>query len=141
MLRGMSVVAPLVGGLMIGAAAAISLGFDGRIAGVSGAVEGLARRDGGFAPRAAFVAGLLIAGVIGMVIAPDAIGGRVAPLWMVAIAGALVGWGARTSNGCTSGHGVCGIGRLSPRSLIAVPTFMLTAGSAVAVAHALGVTP
>jgi uncharacterized protein len=134
----MSVLAPLAGGILIGFAAVIALAFDGRIAGVSGVMSRLAARDGGGGFRAAFLLGLVVAGAGAALIDPAAIGGPVASWPLVAIAGLLVGWGTRVSNGCTSGHGVCGVARLSPRSLVAVATFMTTGALTAAIARALG---
>lgn len=115
----------LAGGVMIGVAAALLLLTHGRIAGISGIAGGLlsaTTRDRSW--RVAFLGGLLIAGLIGGLLAPAAVGGASAPL---AIAGGLlVGFGARYGSGCTSGHGVCGLSRLSRRSLVAVAVFMST---------------
>lgn len=115
----------LAGGVLIGVAAALLLLTHGRIAGISGIVGGLLSsetRDRSW--RVAFVGGLLIAGLIGGLLAPASAGGASAPL---AIAGGLlVGFGARYGSGCTSGHGVCGLSRLSRRSLVAVAVFMST---------------
>ena len=135
----MSVVAPLAGGALIGAAAAIALAFDGRIAGVSGALGRLVSvRDGrGF--RALFLLGLVLSGVVVALVAPRAIGQAHVGLPLVAVAGVLVGWGTRVGNGCTSGHGVCGVSRLSPRSLIATMTFIAAGAITVfIVQHVLG---
>ena len=115
----------LAGGLLIGAATAMFVLFNGRIAGISGIVAGLlvpARGD--IAWRVAFVAG--------MVLAPAAVvlfGAlprlRIDASWTaLVVAGLLVGIGTRYGSGCTSGHGVCGLSRLSPRSLVATATFM-----------------
>lgn len=134
----MSVVAPLAGGVLIGLAAAIAFAFDGRIAGVSGVLGRLIFGGDGRGFRFAFVAGLLAAGLAGAVLAPDAIGHSVAPLPAIAIAGLLVGWGTRVGNGCTSGHGVCGVGRGSARSVVAVATFMLTGALTVAAVRLAG---
>jgi uncharacterized membrane protein YedE/YeeE len=131
----------LVGGDMIGAAAAMLLVLDGRIAGISGIVGGLMRpARGEIVWRLAFIAGLLLAPL-----AWAAAGGGLprivvgAPAWLVVAAGLLVGFGSRLGSGCTSGHGVCGIGRASPRSLIATAVFMATAIATVFVTrHLLG---
>ena len=135
----MSVVAPLAGGLLIGLAEALALAFDGRIAGVSGVLGRLVFGGDGRGFRVAFLAGLLVAGLAGAAIAPSAFGARIAPLPAIAVAGLLVGWGTRVSNGCTSGHGVCGIGRGSLRSLVAVVTFMITGALTVTAVRLLGV--
>jgi hypothetical protein len=137
---GMSVLAPLVGGALIGAAAAIAFALDGRIAGVSGALGRLIFSGGdGRGFRAAFLLGLAVVGVLAAFAAPAAFGHGTPRLPIIAVAGVLVGWGTRVGNGCTSGHGVCGIGRMSPRSMIAVGVFMLTGGITVAIVRALGV--
>lgn len=115
----------LAGGTMIGGGAAILLLAHGRIAGVSGIVGSLlppAADDRAW--RLAFVAGLLAAGVIGNAVAPGSVGPPVRSLGLVAVAGLLVGFGTRLGSGCTSGHGVCGVARLSLRSLVAVATFV-----------------
>lgn len=119
----------LLGGLMIGASAALLLLLNGRIAGISGILGGLLAppsRETGW--RVAFLAGLVLAPL-----AYAGLGGRLPPVSLGAsapllvLAGLLVGFGARLGAGCTSGHGVCGIGRGSPRSLVATGTFMAVA--------------
>jgi uncharacterized membrane protein YedE/YeeE len=130
----------LGGGLLIGAGVAMLLLVDGRIAGVSGVVGGLLRpRRGDVGWRIAFVAGLvvapLVAGLGGQSLVPHIGASDV----VVALAGVAVGIGTRYGAGCTSGHGICGVARLSPRSLVATATFM-TAGFATVfvVRHVLG---
>lgn len=117
--------AALAGGLLIGLAAAAFILFNGRIAGISGILGGLlrpARGDVGW--RAAFLAGLLAAPVLyGMVAALPEVTVDAGTGTLVA-AGLLVGVGTRYGSGCTSGHGVCGISRGSPRSLVATAAFM-----------------
>jgi uncharacterized protein len=116
----------LIGGGLIGLAAALFLLFTGRIAGISGVVGGLlSPQPGDFGWRLLFVAGLLSGGLLAMAIEPSALAWD-APrsLGAVAIAGLLVGFGTRLGNGCTSGHGVCGLSRLSRRSFVATLTFM-----------------
>lgn len=116
----------LAGGLLIGAAAALLILLNGRIAGISGIVGGLLR-----APRAdrrwrlAFLAGLLLAAPLWRGVAPLPDVHPVAGGGAVLLAGLLVGFGTRLGAGCTSGHGVCGLARLSFRSLAATATFML----------------
>ncbi len=119
----------LLGGTMIGAASALLLLTHGRIAGISGVVGGLlpaTSRDRGW--RVSFLVGLLGSGVVAAWLAPAAIGHAVRSPALVAVAGLLVGIGTRLGNGCTSGHGVCGLSRLSLRSLVAVVAFMFTGG-------------
>ena len=115
------------GGLLIGSAAALLLVFSGRVAGVSGIVGGLIDRPrGDVAWRVAFVGGMVAGGAILMALAPGAIGAPVASPLVLVVAGLLVGFGTRLGNGCTSGHGVCGVARLSPRSLAATAIFIAT---------------
>lgn len=117
--------AGLQGGLLIGLAAALLFGLTGRIAGISGLLA-TAVRVGvpESAVARAFLAGLLSAGVVAVMIGktPAMLPGIGLPTLIVA--GLLVGFGTRLGNGCTSGHGVCGISRLSWRSLAATMTFM-----------------
>ena len=113
----------LAGGLLIGAASVWLLAANGRIAGVSGILHGLFAQPPGERPwRAAFIAGLIAAGFIWRLFAPAP--APVSSLLAMAVAGALVGFGTRLGGGCTSGHGVCGLGRFSLRSVVAVITFM-----------------
>lgn len=119
----------LLGGAMIGAASALLLLTHGRIAGISGIVGSLLPplpRAGDRGWRVAFVAGLLATGALAAAIAPQALAASPRAAWMVVLAGLLVGYGTRWGSGCTSGHGVCGVSRLAPRSLVAVATFMIT---------------
>ena|SRR5687767_2776391 len=114
----------LFGGVLIGVASALLLVTLGRIAGVSGVVGALFERPPDRAWRLAFVGGLLASGAIATLVAPSAIGVPPRSLALVVVAGVLVGFGTRLGGGCTSGHGVCGLGRLSTRSLVAVAIFM-----------------
>ena len=113
----------LAGGMLIGVAAAMLVLLSGRIAGISGIVGGLiAARRGDLAWRFAFIGGLLVA-PLAMIFYP--MSPRIdAGLGTLALAGLLVGLGTRYGSGCTSGHGVCGLSRLSPRSLVATAAFM-----------------
>ena len=119
----------LAGGVLIGLAATLLLWLTGRIAGISGIVGGvLMPRSGDVAWRAAFLIGLIGAGAAYLWLVPSAYTPRQGfPPLLLVTAGLLVGFGTRMGNGCTSGHGVCGLGRLSVRSLAAVLTFMATA--------------
>lgn len=134
-------ISALVGGLLIGGAALLLVLLDGRLAGISGIIGGAiqaARDDLGW--RAAFVAGLVIAPL-----AYGAAGGDLAPATValppatLVIAGLLVGFGTRLGSGCTSGHAVCGIARLSPRGIVATLVFMAAAFATVFVTrHLMG---
>ena len=134
-------VASFLGGALIGVAAVMLMAATGRIAGISGIVGGLLQRyrAGDFAWRVAFVLGLVLAPVLYRLFAelPES---RIDAGWaMLVVAGVLVGFGSRLGSGCTSGHGVCGVSRLSPRSLVATATFMTTGFVAVyVVRHLLG---
>jgi uncharacterized membrane protein YedE/YeeE len=117
----------LLGGLLIGIAASALLLVNGRILGVSGIVGGLLQpRASDTRWRLAFVAGLLVPplllGLSRAVEAPTFPGG----LWLTILAGLLVGFGSRMGSGCTSGHGICGMARLSKRSITATLCFMAT---------------
>ena len=113
----------LVGGLLIGLAVALMLLLNGRVAGVSGILGGLLTlRAGGALWRAAFVAGLVL-GALGYLSAADAPVSVLAPLPAVLAGGLLVGFGTRLGSGGTSGHGLCGMARLSRRSVAATATF------------------
>ncbi len=131
----------LAGGALIGASASFLLLYNGRIAGISGIVGGLlAPARGETRWRAFFVAGLLVGGLALTRLVPHAFGPAITPLPLLVIAGLLVGFGTRLGNGCTSGHGVCGIGRFSSRSLLATCTFVFTGLLTTFVcSHVLGV--
>ncbi len=132
-----SFVAPLVGGMLLGGAAGALLVGGGRVAGISGILAGAiaGARERGW--RVAFVAGLVIAGLVAALVAPGSAAASPRPLGLVVVAGLLVGVGTRLGGGCTSGHGVCGLGRLSTRSLAATLTFMGTGALAAVVASKL----
>lgn len=118
-----------IGGALIGLAAALLLAFNGRIAGISGIVGGLLPpRAGDMAWRLLFVAGLALGALLVRLSsgAPLAQTSGTSTL-MLALGGVLVGFGSRLGAGCTSGHGICGLARLSPRSMVAVGTFMASA--------------
>lgn len=130
----------LAGGALIGLSASLLLALNGRVAGISGIVGGLlVPTRGDVVWRALFVAGLVAGGIAAYLVSPESFDASGAPaLPLVALAGALVGLGTRLGNGCTSGHGVCGISRLSPRSLAATLTFMTTGALTVLVMRFLG---
>lgn len=116
----------LAGGALIGLAAALLILLEGRIAGISGIIGGLLQSPprGDSAWRLAFALGLVAAPLLYRAVAalPES---RIDAGWgMLVVAGLLVGFGSRIGSGCTSGHGVCGLSRLSPRSLVATLVFM-----------------
>lgn len=119
---------PLLGGVMVGLSATLLLWLNGRVAGVSGMLNGvLLPRAGDSAWRWAFLISMAVAAGLYTVLVDGAPQVRTNfPPALLIIAGVLVGFGTRMGNGCTSGHGVCGIGRLSFRSIVAVLTFMST---------------
>ncbi|MDZ7627038.1 MAG: YeeE/YedE family protein [Parvularculaceae bacterium] len=130
-----------IGGALIGVAAVLFMALNGRIAGVSGIVAGVlaplrGAEQGELSWRLAFVAGLFLAPLVYSLAAGEAIAFAAPhPLWAMILGGLLVGYGARLGSGCTSGHGVCGIARLSKRSFAATATFMSTAIVTVYVLH------
>lgn len=134
-------IASLIGGALIGLSAALLLVLNGKIAGISGIAGTLLGPPprGDRAWRLAFVGGLITAGVVASVFWPAALAVTIErPTLVLIVAGLLVGVGTRIGNGCTSGHGVCGLSRLSGRSLVATLTFMLTAVATVFVFNLLG---
>ncbi|MGB3294369.1 MAG: YeeE/YedE thiosulfate transporter family protein [Phormidesmis sp.] len=116
-----------VGGLLIGLSATLLLLFNGRIAGISGIVGGALKLNEDSRWRWLFIGGLLLGGWLyeGAIAPTPTPVSELAPVAML-VGGLLVGVGTRLGNGCTSGHGVCGLGRLSFRSLVAVLTFLAT---------------
>jgi uncharacterized membrane protein YedE/YeeE len=134
-------IASLAGGVLIGLSASILLLVHGRTAGISGVVGGALRPpDGDLAWRLLFLCGLIGGGLLIEVVRPSAFPMTFAasPTVLI-IAGLLVGFGTQLGRGCTSGHGVCGLGRRSTPSLIATITFMATGAATVFVArHLLG---
>ena len=130
-------IASLIGGILIGLAAVGMLLFTGRISGVSGIFGGLLNAErGDTAWRAWFIGGLMAGAVFMAFFRPDTLDivlnkSQIA----IIVAGLLVGVGARLGSGCTSGHGVCGVGRLAPRSLVATAVFMTTGALTVFVVN------
>ena len=118
----------LIGGALIGLAVAFLLLTNGRLLGVSGIIFGLLRPQRGQVEwRLAFVTGLLVGGCLLVLVYPEAFSlAADRSLGAVACAGLLVGFGTRLGNGCTSGHGVCGVSRFSGRSICATVTFIAT---------------
>jgi uncharacterized membrane protein YedE/YeeE len=129
-----------IGGTLIGSAVALLMLTTGRIAGISGIVDGLIGNAGGKGWRAAFVAGLILAPLVARLVGFTLPMPQMPASWVVIVgAGLLVGFGTRLGGGCTSGHGVCGMARLSPRSIVATLVFMGAAMVVVAIArHGLG---
>lgn len=121
-------VSAAVGGVLIGLSAVLFMALNGRIAGISGIVAGvLTPVSGEWAWRIAFVGGLFAAPFLVWLFSERPIVVFPHPLWLTIIGGLLVGFGARLGGGCTSGHGVCGMARLSKRSIAATLTFMVSA--------------
>ncbi|MCA1906910.1 MAG: YeeE/YedE family protein [Magnetospirillum sp.] len=130
----------LAGGALIGAAAVLLMLANGRIMGIAGIVGGVIQepRSADTPWRLAFLAGMAVPAVAATALGlfPASVP---AGMGMVLVAGFLVGLGSRMANGCTSGHGICGLARLSRRSMAAVATFMAVAGLTVyVVRHGLG---
>jgi uncharacterized membrane protein YedE/YeeE len=128
-MEGFTPWAALTGGTLIGLAALLLLLCNGRIAGISGILGGsLEPKRGDLLWRVLFFFGLLAGGLIMLWLWPAALDFRIdVSTPAVILAGLLVGLGARIGSGCTSGHGVCGVGRLAPRSIVAVAVFVSTA--------------
>jgi uncharacterized membrane protein YedE/YeeE len=122
--------ASLIGGLLLGVASAVFILINGRILGISGILGGLLPpKVGDISWRVAFLLGMLAAPTAFMALAPAGFASEPridAGFWTVIVAGLLVGIGTRYASGCTSGHGVCGLSRLSPRSLVATASFMFS---------------
>jgi uncharacterized membrane protein YedE/YeeE len=128
----------LAGGALIGISAALFILLNGRIAGITGIVGGLFKpAKGDVSWRIAFTLGLIIAPIVWLLFSPLPVITIDADYDLLIIAGLIVGFGARLGSGCTSGHGVCGISRLSPRSIIATLTFMGTGFLTVLIARHL----
>jgi len=130
-----------MGGILIGVSASAMLLLMGRIAGISGIVGGVVSREkDDVLWRIAFIAGLIIGGLVLRVVAPHLLQADIVrSAGALVAAGFMVGFGARLGNGCTSGHGVCGIGRLSPRSMVATIIFIVVGAAAVYIInHVLG---
>jgi uncharacterized protein len=133
-------VSGLIGGALIGLASALLMLLAGRLAGVSGILGGLLTEGRDRAWRLAFIAGLIVAALIGPLFGtPAAAHLSSSNLALYAAAGLLVGFGSRMGNGCTSGHGVCGFARVSTRSIVATLIFMGAAFVTVAIVrHGFG---
>ena len=132
-------IAGLIGGALIGLAAVSLMALIGRIAGISGIVSGLLKKPSSDTPwRAAFTIGLLGGAVLMRVLGWGQTPVIAASWPLLVIGGLLVGMGTRIGSGCTSGHGVCGMARLSPRSIVATLVFMAIAIAVVYVRRLLG---
>ncbi len=131
---------PLLGGALIGLSAGVLLVLTGKTAGVSGILEGVLRNEKGeWGWKAAFLLGLIAGGIVLRVAMPEALATTAPrPLALIGAGGLLVGFGARLGGGCTSGHGVCGMGRLSRRSMIGTLVFMVTGAVTVFLLRRLG---
>lgn len=132
-------VSAAIGGVLIGGSAVLLMLLTGRIAGVSGILAGAIRPGGGAgAWRLAFVVGLILAWPLVALTGREVAVPQLPGSWIVIVVGGLlVGFGARLAGGCTSGHAVCGIARVSARSLAATAVFMTVAIAVVAVTHHL----
>jgi uncharacterized membrane protein YedE/YeeE len=130
-LNSFSMVSSLVGGILIGTAAALLLWLTGHVAGISGIIGRLlfaVKKSDEVIWRALFVVGLVVGAklyYLGFAAAPA--GREYFPAWLLIVSGLLVGFGTSLGKGCTSGHGVCGLGRLSRRSLVATLIFLSVA--------------
>jgi uncharacterized membrane protein YedE/YeeE len=136
---GSSIAIALLGGALLGLGGALLLLSNGRLAGISGIVGGLfqpARGEWGW--RAMFVLGLVGGGAVFAALQPAAFMPARGPLPLLVVAGIVVGFGSRLGGGCTSGHGVCGLSRLSKRSIVGTVTFMLTGIATVALVYLAG---
>lgn len=123
----------LLGGMLLGVSALLLMLVNGKTAGISGVVNGLITpTKGNVQWRLLFVGGMILGGALAMkqfeLVSPDF---AQIPFAALVVGGLLVGFGTRVANGCTSGHGICGIGRLSKRSILATLVFMLTAAITV----------
>lgn len=140
-MEGFTPILSSIGGVLIGLAAVALLYFNGRIAGLSGILGGVLRpREGDTLWRAIFIVGLLVGALLVFWIHPSSMAIRVGVSdSAVILGGLLVGLGTRIGHGCTSGHGVCGVGRLAPRSLVASAVFFSFAVlTTYVVRHVLG---
>lgn len=131
----------LFGGALIGLSASMMLYYVGKITGMSGMLYGSVVKPGDSTPwKASFLGGLIVAGLIFNVYSPHKLAGHIdSSLWTMAVAGLLVGFGTRLGHGCTSGHGVCGVSRLSMRSILATLSFMIAGIASVYIFRNLGV--
>ena len=138
-MQSINVIPPLVGGALVGLSAGGYWLTHGRIAGVSGLCASLLDpMDRARGVKAAFLAGLVLCGALIATLTPSAFANTTSvPVAAVIVAGVVVGYGSRLGNGCTSGHGLCGTGRLSPRSLVAGALFTLGGASSLLLTNAV----
>ena len=131
----------LLGGVIIAISVSLMLLWNGRVTGISGIINGaLSPVKGDTAWRVLFIAGLVLGGLTLKAFNPIIFSGSLpTESWTVVVAGLLVGFGTILGSGCTSGHGVCGISRMSPRSLVATIIFIIAGVIAVAAFRYLGV--
>ncbi|MRG90968.1 YeeE/YedE family protein [Polyangium spumosum] len=139
-MQGFTPLPALLGGMLIGLSASVLLLWNGRIAGISGMVAGIVLPGSSErSERLLFLLGMLGGGGVLLALRPESFppAGSI-PISFAVAAGLLVGFGTRLGNGCTSGHGVCGLSRLSARSLVATLTFMATGILTVFLARTFG---
>lgn len=138
-MENFSPISALIGGALIGVSATMLMWLNGRIAGVSGVFSGVVLTEPGDGLwRLLFVVGLIAAPVVYSLSSGSAPAFEMTQGWpMVVVAGLLVGFGVRLGSGCTSGHGVCGLSRLSPRSMASVGLFMIAGMATASVASNL----
>lgn len=131
----------LLGGVLIGLSVSLMLLWNGRVTGIAGILYGkLTPTKGDTSWRYFFVGGLVLGGFVLSALKPEIFAGSLnAPTWTIPVAGLLVGFGTVMGSGCTSGHGVCGISRMSIRSLLATLAFMASGILSVYVLRSLGV--
>tara|TARA_B110001454_G_C12723306_1_gene436442 strand:- start:47626 stop:48048 length:423 start_codon:yes stop_codon:yes gene_type:complete len=131
----------LLGGVLIGVSVSLMLLWNGRVTGISGIVNGaMTPVKGDTLWRVLFIAGLFLGGLVMGQLNPKVFENTIASdIWTTVAAGLLVGFGTILGSGCTSGHGVCGISRMSPRSLVATVVFMAAGIAAVFIFRKLGV--
>ncbi len=128
----------LLGGGLIGLASSVLLLANGRIAGLSGVIEGLlSPKSKDFGWKFPLLSGLILGGSITNLFLVDSVVFLNQPFYIIVIAGLCVGFGTRLGGGCTSGHGVCGISRFSTRSILATLTFMFTGAVTVKIVSLL----
>ncbi len=131
----------LLGGVIIGVSVSLMLFWNGRVTGISGIINGaLSPVKGDTSWRVLFIVGLFLGGLVLKALSPNVFSGSLpTETWTTIVAGLLVGFGTILGSGCTSGHGVCGISRMSPRSLVATIIFIAAGVITVAVLRQLGV--